>query len=205
MTDTSSGTKPFSSFYQLGFPVILTLAPHCYSAVMTESTAEPSVYDVHHLVASQLAAQDQRYTENRRQLIDILIRTDGPVTIADILARGDTLAQSSAYRNLVVLEEAGVVHRIITSDDHARFELTEAVTGRHHHHLICEHCGNIYDVILPPELERVLDEALAIEARRLDFDGDHHRVDLIGHCRSCRYRSSDTGTSGPPAGSGADG
>ncbi|MEL7158929.1 MAG: Fur family transcriptional regulator [Actinomycetota bacterium] len=163
---------------------------------MTESTAEPSVYDVHHLVASQLAAHDQRYTENRRQLIDILISTDGPVTIAEILDRGEALAQSSAYRNLVVLEEAGVVHRIITSDDHARFELTEAVTGRHHHHLICEHCGNIHDVTLPPDLERRLDEALATEAGRLEFAGDHHRVDLIGRCRRCRDQAGADGRTG---------
>ena len=95
-----------------------------------------SGYDVHHLVASQLAASEQRYTDNRRQLVDILVDTEGPVTIADILDQGEDLAQSSAYRNLVVLEEAGVVHRIITSDDHARFELTEAVTGHHHHHLV---------------------------------------------------------------------
>lgn len=154
---------------------------------MIESSGhvESSGYDVHHLVASQLAAQEQRYTDNRRQLVDILAQTDGPVTIADILDQGDDLAQSSAYRNLVVLEDAGVVHRIITSDDHARFELTETVTGHHHHHLICERCGRIFDVILPPTLEHQLDRSLHDAAAAIGFVGDHHRVDLIGSCRAC--------------------
>ncbi len=152
---------------------------------------EPSGYDVHHLVASQLAAQEQRYTNNRRQLVDILVQTDGPVTIADILDQGNDLAQSSAYRNLVILEDAGVVHRIITSDDHARFELTEAVTGHHHHHLICEQCGRIFDVMLSPQLEHELDRCLDAEADRLGFQGDHHRVDLIGRCRTCLAEADD--------------
>ena len=39
-----------------------------------------------------------------------------------------SLAQSSAYRNLVVLEQAGAVNRIVTADDFARFELAQDLT-----------------------------------------------------------------------------
>lgn len=141
--------------------------------------------DVHQLAATRLATHTQRYTSNRRRLVDVLIESDGPLTIAGILATSSDLAQSSAYRNLVVLEEAGVVHRIITSDDHARFELTEAITGQHHHHLICERCGMIYDITLPTELEGALEVALAGEATAMAFRGDHHRVDLVGVCSTC--------------------
>ena len=35
------------------------------------------------------------------------------------------MPQSSAYRNLAVLEQAGVIRRVITDDDFARFELDE--------------------------------------------------------------------------------
>ncbi|MEM8925428.1 MAG: Fur family transcriptional regulator [Actinomycetota bacterium] len=153
---------------------------------MSTAGQDTSLYDTHHLVASRLAGQQQRYTANRRVLIDVLLGTNGPITIADILSSGEGLAQSSAYRNLVILEEAGVVQRIVTSDDHARFELAESVTGRHHHHLICESCGDIFDIVLPPEVEHALDEALNGEADRLGFQGDHHRVDLVGSCRNCR-------------------
>ncbi len=149
--------------------------------------------DVHQLAATRLATHAHRYTSNRRRLVDVLIGSEGPLTIAGILATNAELAQSSAYRNLVVLEEAGVVHRIVTSDDHARFELTEAITGQHHHHLICERCGMIYDVTLPPDVERALERSLAGEAKRLGFLGDHHRVDLVGVCQPCDL--SDTAPS----------
>lgn len=156
----------------------------------SEQRAQASVHglasDVHKLAATRLAAHSQRYTTNRRLLVEILIGSSGPLTIAGILEERGDLAQSSAYRNLVVLEEAGVVHRIITSDDHARFELSEDITGEHHHHLICDRCGSIYDITLPPSLEQELEAALTVEAGRLSFSGDHHRVDLVGVCQSCR-------------------
>lgn len=152
---------------------------------MSQGSESAHQYNVHHLAATRLAAAAQRYTTNRRQLVDVLHSSTGPLTIAGILAEQGDLAQSSAYRNLVVLEEAGVVHRIVTSDDHARFELTETMTGHHHHHLICDRCGEIFDVTLPSELEMALDAALSSEAGRLAFRGSHHRVDLIGHCSRC--------------------
>lgn len=141
--------------------------------------------DVHKLASARLSAHTQRYTANRRLLVEILLDATGPLTIAGILTDNEVLAQSSAYRNLVVLEEAGVVHRIITSDDHARFELSEDITGEHHHHLICDRCGMIYDVTLPPAVEQQLEASLIGEANRLSFIGTHHRVDLVGVCARC--------------------
>lgn len=154
------------------------------SGLMTPGESVHS-YNVHHLAATRLASANQRYTPNRHRLVEALHASAGPLTIAGILAEQDDLAQSSAYRNLVVLEEAGVVHRIVTSDDHARFELTETMTGHHHHHLICDGCGEVFDVTLPVELEQALERALAEQAGRLAFQGSHHRVDLIGHCDRC--------------------
>ena len=145
----------------------------------------PDSYDVHRLAATRLSGCSQRYTSNRRRLVEVLMASSGPLTMADILNGRSELAQSSAYRNLVVLEDAGVVQRIVTSDDHARFELTETITGQHHHHLICDGCGVILDITLAAELEATLEASLAGEASRLGFMGSHHRVDLIGRCQTC--------------------
>ncbi len=156
------------------------------------STPDDSVpSDAHKLAATRLVTIGHRYTANRRQLVEILLRSDGPLSIAGILACDGRLAQSSAYRNLVVLESAGVVHRIVTSDDHARFELSEDITGEHHHHLICDRCGLIHDVVLPSDVEHALEQALVGEAVRLSFAGHHHRVDLVGRCRDCVADSDD--------------
>ncbi len=148
--------------------------------------------NVHQLAATKLAAVGQRYTANRRAVVEALLILPGPATIAELLNAGQGLAQSSTYRNLVVLEEVGVVHRIVTSDDHGRFELTEAITGQHHHHLICEQCGIIIDVTLDATVEAALERSLAQGAANHRFRGLHHRVDLLGVCRGC------DGRAGPP-------
>ena len=159
----------------------------------------PHPNDVHRLAAARLATGDQRYTSNRRQLVTVLLGATGPLTISGILERDVSLAQSSAYRNLVILEQAGIVHRIVTDDDHARFELTEEITGQHHHHLICDRCGRIFDVTLSQGLEADLERALADEADRLGFVGRHHRVDLVGRCARCTAVSSGTDAATDPS------
>ena len=95
------------------------------------------------------------------------------------------LAQSSAYRNLSVLENAGVVIRVITTDEWARYELSEQIMG-HHHHMVCSVCGAVADVRIPDDIEHTLDEALEAVAHRAGFAMVHHRLDVVGVCKSCR-------------------
>jgi Fur family transcriptional regulator, ferric uptake regulator len=140
--------------------------------------------DLVNTVATRLREINQRLTTNREAIIDVLSRAPRPLTIPEILAARRGLAQSSVYRNLVVLEQAGLVHRIVTSDEHARFELAEDLTG-HHHHLICAACGMIEDVPASAGLEKSVRVATTQIARTTGFHTQHHRVDLVGLCRDC--------------------
>ncbi len=136
-------------------------------------------------VSARLRGADQRYTRGRRRLVAALRDAGGPVTIAQILTRGESLAQSSVYRNLVILEEVGAVTRIVTRDDFARYELAEDLT-EHHHHLICSTCGDVSDFSLKPDVETELERALRTVARKSDFEVEGHRLDLVGVCAECR-------------------
>lgn len=135
-------------------------------------------------VASRLEAAGHRFSSSRRELVEVLRQAGQPVRITDVLQVRPNLPQSSVYRNLAVLEAAGVVRRIVTGDDFAHFELAEALT-EHHHHLICSHCGKVTDTTLPAALERSLDDALQRLAAAQSFTLDHHRLDLIGRCQDC--------------------
>jgi len=86
------------------------------------------VSDLDRLAATRLRAVEQRYTSNRKDLLHLLAAMAGPATIPEILEQRSGLAQSSVYRNLAVLEQAGLVQRIVTSDEWARFELAENLT-----------------------------------------------------------------------------
>lgn len=140
--------------------------------------------DLHLTATNRLRADGQRYTPRRQALVELLAEVDQPLTIPQLLERRRGMAQSSVYRNLAVLERAGVVHRILTSDEFARYELAEDLT-EHHHHLICQSCGDVTDFTLPKGVESDLESALARVARRSSFRVEHHRLDLVGTCPNC--------------------
>jgi Fe2+ or Zn2+ uptake regulation protein len=138
--------------------------------------------DVHATVEARLAAVHHRYTPKRRALVEVLADAPTPPSLPDIVEPG--LPQSSVYRNLAVLEQAGVVRRVITEGEFARFELAEDLT-QHHHHLICSSCGRVEDVTVPRSFESSMDRTLDRLARKTGFATVSHRLDLIGTCRAC--------------------
>ena len=143
------------------------------------------VDDVHPAIAARLDGDGQRYTSGRRALVEVLVDAGRPLTAAEVVVEAD-LSQSSAYRNLAVLEAAGVVHRISGTDEFARFELAEDLTDHHHHHLVCTECGAISDFTVPDHLEAAIDALAAGVAERSGFVVERHRLDLFGRCASCR-------------------
>ena len=125
-----------------------------------------------------------------------------PLTIPEILDDRPGLAQSSVYRNLVVLEEAGVVHRVVGADEFARWELAEDLTG-HHHHLICASCGRVEDVPASAGLERSVAAAAAAITRTTGFRTQHHRLDLVGVCADLQLTAAGWSCSRPTTSSGS--
>ena len=137
------------------------------------------------IALEKLRHDGQRYTTGRRAVLQTLAEVASPVTIPMILHRQPDLAQSSVYRNLAVLESAGLVTKISMGDEHAHYELAEELTQHHHHHLVCTGCGTVGDVTLSPTVERALDKALAQAAAASSFQLHDHRLDLLGLCAAC--------------------
>lgn len=144
--------------------------------------------DAHRLdqvVARRLRRVGQRLTPRRRSLLEILRSAVHPLTIHEILER-DELAMSSAYRNLTVLEHAGVVNRVITKEDFGRYELAEELT-EHHHHLVCSSCGLVRDLLSDVDAERLMNVAMR-RATEQGFTPATHRLDIVGLCADCAAR-----------------
>lgn len=140
--------------------------------------------DLHETVREQLAGNGRRYTANCRALVEALGGAAQPLTVVEVLERAPSVVQSSAYRSLSLLEQAGVVQRIVTADDFARYELASAISG-HHHHMVCTECGNVVDFELPEAFEDELDAVLREMARRGRFEPADHQLDVIGTCADC--------------------
>src|SRR5258708_24025840 len=139
--------------------------------------------DLHATVAGCLRRLDQRYTNGRRALVEILAAAGRPVTIVEVLEGGTVPAQSTAYRNLSILVQAGAVRKVFGGDDLTPYELAQELT-EHHHHMVCVNCGSIEDFTVPNRLEQSLDKLFGQVSETTGFRPQGHRLDVIGPSRN---------------------
>ena len=145
----------------------------------------PHAEDVHELVGRRLRESDQMYTKGRRELVELLLSFGRPASMPDLLELRPKLTQSSMYRNMTDLETAGVVQKIVGTDERTRFELAETLIG-HHHHLICSECGTVDDFEVPERVEQALEADLSEALAGTGFHAHGHRLDVIGVCSRCQ-------------------
>jgi Fur family transcriptional regulator, ferric uptake regulator len=155
------------------------------SAYMSKMGKQSTERDLHELIMTRLRQVDQRYTPGRRAIVELLVSSGHPVSIGDIADNLPDLPRSSAYRHLFDLESAGVVRRVASGDEFARFELAEDLT-EHHHHLVCVDCGKVIDVTPSPEFEGSVAETVNQLAASAGFEAHSHRLDVLGVCAGCR-------------------
>jgi Fur family ferric uptake transcriptional regulator len=96
-------------------------------------------------------------------------------SLEEIRARCPEVGLVTVYRTLDLLGNLGIVRRLDLGDG-ARYELAE----NHHHHMICESCGDISEFEecpLDPEL---------LPPGSVDFEVRAHSLEVYGRCGACR-------------------
>jgi len=145
--------------------------------------------NIHDVARERLSMINQRYSPRRRQLVDALLQSTHPMVATDMVDVEGDLPQSTVYRNLAVLESAGIVVKVLTNGDRSAFELAEDLKG-HHHHLVCVDCGVVLDIDMPAVVERSLEEGMVAVARETGFSLIGHRLDLLGRCGQCSAKQN---------------
>ncbi len=136
-------------------------------------------------VEERLADAGVRFTGGRRQVVAALGRSGGPMSASELHdeLRG-SVPVSSVYRTLAVLESAGVVEPHHSAKGLTRYEIAEWLAG-HHHHLVCERCGAVEDIELPPGLEGQLERLVGDVSGRAGFRASGHSLEVAGLCARC--------------------
>ena len=96
-------------------------------------------------------------------------------SLEEIRVRCPEVGLVTVYRALDLLGELGIVRRLDLGDG-ARYELARD----HHHHMICESCGDITEFDecpLDPEL---------LPPKSADFEIRAHSLEVYGRCGACR-------------------
>lgn len=145
-------------------------------------TIEPVDWTEHAL--NRLAEEGYRRGGARTAVVEMLGRQSCAVSARDIddalRDTGRTIGRASVYRTLETLAELKLVQRLDLGSGEKRYEPHQP-GGEHHHHLVCDHCGNVQP-FEDPELERALEKL----AGRVDYAVDEHDVVLHGACGDCR-------------------
>jgi len=131
----------------------------------------------------RLRARGLRWTPQRRVLVEVLSRTDGHVTGAELIERCRAIdpgtIPSTVYRTLDVLEELGVLSHSHGADGREEFHV---LPRAEHGHLYCRDCGREWD--LEGEDPAVAETVHAFAARR-GFEIDVSHLTLSGRCAGC--------------------
>lgn len=96
-------------------------------------------------------------------------------------ARGEPIATTTVYRNLALLEEAGIIRRAAVGSSADAAEYEHAWGREHHDHLVCAVCGLRVEFAYPAI--EVLQEAVAHDH---GFTLRRHTLELVGTCPACR-------------------
>jgi Fur family ferric uptake transcriptional regulator len=140
-------------------------------------------------IPDRLRARGLRWTPQRRILVEVLSRTNGHVTGAELVERCREIdpgtIPSTVYRTLDVLEELGVLSHSHGVDGREEFHVLPA---SEHGHLYCRGCGGEWDLDGD-------DPAVAATVRGFDsergFAVDISHLTLIGRCAACRGAGQD--------------
>lgn len=128
-------------------------------------------------ILTRLRGSGYRLTLQRRQLVDVLLRAEGPLTAEEIHHRARSAKAeadlSTIYRNLATFCEMGWLDALPGANGERYYQVhsAEAQTMS----VLCLDCGKLTPVSAPTG---PLNEAV----RGMGFDADSLRVTLAAHC-----------------------
>ena len=134
------------------------------------------------IIRRTLIAEGYSQTKPRRQVLEVFLQNDKPLTPAAVHKRlaGHRINLASVYRAIELFCRVRVLAEVDHVQEGRRYELSDEYRG-HHHHLICDGCGNTEDFedCEMDDLERLIRKRFHFKVRR-------HDLRFIGLCRSCQ-------------------
>jgi Fur family ferric uptake transcriptional regulator len=103
----------------------------------------------------KLKIEGLKYTPERAQVLDTIMRFDGVFEadrlLDDLRASEFRVSKATVYRTLKLLQDAGIIQRVFSNDDHAKYQLCYGSTPRDQ--LVRLDTGDVIDLDLPELVE----------------------------------------------------
>lgn len=136
-------------------------------------------------IEETLREKGYRITNQRKAILKVFLRQRDNFLSAHqiyeaVLKIDPGVNFSTVYRNIEILEQGNIIHKIYTDEGHSSYKLNEE--EKHHHHFICKHCGKteVIDFCPLQEMEEKLKEK--------DFFHMEHNFEIFGYCKQCKIK-----------------
>jgi Fur family ferric uptake transcriptional regulator len=121
-------------------------------------------------------------TAQRDLIVDVFLLTEDHLSSEDLYRlvkeQDPTIGQTTIYRTLKLLVEAGLAGEVRFGDGRTRYEPNNKFP--HHDHLICTGCGATIE-FFSVELKELQNKIAVAHG----FTPTQNSLRLFGHCRSC--------------------
>ncbi|QDG49904.1 transcriptional repressor [Persicimonas caeni] len=136
---------------------------------------------------SRLKSAGYRLTPQRKAILELFDGEPEHMTPQQIFGRLEdtvpSLSLATVYNTLELFEDVGIVARINAHDGQTYFD----PTVEPHHHAVCDHCGEIFDVQLESDsLQQLITTSRTLHADDTEFVVETATVWLRGVCSPCR-------------------
>lgn len=131
-----------------------------------------------------LASKGLRMTRERTIIVEEVFSSHEHFDADALIERlgrsrgGRSVSRSTIYRNLLLLEEAGLIRKVVRQDDREIFEHDYGFPQ--HDHLVCRKCGRLIEFH-----NDAINDVLVEIARQRGFRIEGHRLEVQGLCDTC--------------------
>ena len=121
-------------------------------------------------------------TNPRILVLEALLEIRNPITVEELQSKlRDKVAKSTLYRVLNDLKKINIINEFTSPDNNIVIELS-LENDPHHHHLFCSDCGEVIDVELSNNFEKLLAKEIKRIEKKFNFIIEDHRVEMFGQC-----------------------
>jgi Fur family transcriptional regulator, ferric uptake regulator len=135
-------------------------------------------------ITERLQEKGYRLTPQRLMILSAMEESHEHISAeeiyAQVVARYPHVNISTVYRTLELLKKLGMVYEIDLGEGRIRYHAEES---GHHHHLVCQDCGQVIDI-----KEASLSSLRDILLRDYNFQAELKHVAIFGLCEKCRQR-----------------
>jgi Fur family ferric uptake transcriptional regulator len=140
-------------------------------------------YEERQVFREHIQKKGLKRTAQRDLILEVFLRTEEHLSSEDLYRlvkeEDPTVGQTTVYRTLKLLTEAGLAREVRFGDNRTHYE--HNYKHQHHDHMICSECGRIIE-FYSAELEAIQD-AMAAKHK---FEVTQHLLRIIGLCAECQ-------------------